>query len=313
MMTVYYNETQYQKLTWCMVFVQLILYLKEKYNANVVYHKGTGLPTDGYLYIKELDLNLPDCELVIHNSDDDSYIGITWADNPGDIVNSFIRRNRKEDKLYVMQFTNRWPRNFDKSTYNFQILQGTHYPFLSHTNHDYFYYERKLHNDVLKDNFIDKMFFLGRDDRPAVWELRKLGLCNENMGTNGNVGYFDEMIKYKMGLAISGVGELCCRDIEYLAVGVPMIKIEYNTQLNPPLIPNFHFIAIDRDKNNLPWDSHNDLAGGPEIVEVFKQRFFEVKDDKEFLDFVAKNGREYYEQYSHPCNRMKHLTNILGL
>lgn len=311
MMTVYYNETQYHKWVWHELFLELTLYLKEKYDAKVVHHRGHDHQYCD-MYIDFLDFNFPDCNLIIHNSDDDSLIGITFEDNPGEIVNLFIRRNRPTDKLLVFQYSNRWPRDFDTSVYNFKILQGVHYTNNPTINPDYYYNERRL-QILLGQPFIEKMFYLGREDRGTIFDLRALDLVTEFIPGSTNHFYFEQLIKYKLGIGIAGVGEMCCREFECMAAGVPVIKFEFITQLNPPLIPNFHYISIDRNKYNVPYDPHIDCTGTPEHTQGFIDRFYEVKDDQEFLDFIAKNGREYYEKYCHPCTRLSHLLSILEL
>ena len=56
-----------------------------------------------------------------------------------------------------------------------------------------------------------------------------------------------------------------------------------------------------------------DRIGGEAYIEAYKKRFFEVKDDKEFLDFIIKNAREYYINYCSPQNRINHIVNRLEL
>lgn len=311
MMTVYYNETQYHKWVWDEVFLEITLYLKEKYGAQIVHHKGAN-HENCFFHIDELDFDIPNCVLLIHISEEDSLIGLTFEDNPGEVVNLFIRRNKSVDKLHIMQYCNKWDKNFDTSIYNFRILQGVHFPHSPLVNHDFYYNERRL-QEHLGVPFIDKMFYLGREDRSSVTSLRELNLVTEFMvGRDGHF-YMEQLIKYKMGIGIAGVGELCCREFECMSAGVPVIKFEFITQLNPPLIPNFHYIAIEREKYNIPEDPHLDQRGTPSHTQGFIDRFNEVKEDKDFLTFIGKNGREYYEMYCHPCTRIKHLLNILEL
>lgn len=310
-MTVYYNETIYHKWIWDEVFLELTLYLKEKYNAKIIHYKGAE-HTNLYLHINELDYDLPNCVLLIHKSENDSLIGLTFEDNPGEVVNMFIRRNRSDDKLHIMQYSNKWDRTFDTSIYNFKILQGVHYPHSPIVNHDYYYYERQLQTH-LGTPFINKMFYLGREDRGSILDLRALDLVSEFIpGSTGHF-YMEQLIKYKMGIGIPGVGELCCREFECFSAGLPVIKFEFITQLNPPLIPNYHYIAISREKYSIPEDPHLDQRGTPAHTQGFIDRFNEVKDDADFLSFIGKNGRKYYETYCHPCTRLKHLLSILEL
>lgn len=311
-MIVYFNETQYGKYGWNDVFLELVIHLKNKCGAEIVHHKGQNHEGTHFL-IERFDYNLPDCELLIYDEVNDILKGISFADNPGNILDKlFTGRNKSDDILLMSQFHNRFPKDFDITTldHNFNLKQGTWYTFQGSTNYDHYYSQRMFHNN---DQLIDKMFFMGSDYRPDIHELRKLGACNDFIGNIPQLEYMGHAIKYKLGLAIPGVGEICYRDFEYLAMGVPMIRLEYITQLNPPLIPNYHYIAVERDKNDLQWNCHMDQRGGESYVKAYNERFLEVKDDKPLLDFVSKNGRDYYFKYSHPVNRINHLLNILEL
>jgi hypothetical protein len=304
MLNIYYLETVYQPSEWMTIFLELGLYLKEKYGATIIHQKG------GYLHMERFNYDLPDCVLFVHDDETDKLIGLSFEDNPGRSVDVFVGRNKPGDILVLGQFHNRFPKDFDRSIYNFKIKEGTWYPGIAHTNYEYYYLQRKLYVANYYETLIDEMFFLGglRGDIP---ELRNQGLCCQKPGNLHHIDYMNMAIKYKVGFAIGCVGEICYRDFEYLAVGLPMLRIQYMSQVNPPLIPNYHYIAVDRTQ--FPWDMNRDREGGPLYVEAYKERFLKVKDDKDFLLFIAKNGREYYETYCHPSTRLNHLLNIIEL
>ena len=56
-----------------------------------------------------------------------------------------------------------------------------------------------------------------------------------------------------------------------------------------------------------------DVQGGDAYVQAYKERFLEVKDDTEFLKFIAENAHDYYTKYCSPQNRLSHLLNLLEL
>ena len=169
---------------------------------------------------------------------------------------------------------------------------------------EFFYEKRNLNNE-----FIDKMYFRGTSisDRPLVTFIDEKYL-NGYDPIGGPSKYFDDLIKYKIGLSVSGRGELCYRDIEYMALGVPFIRFEYISELNPKLIPNFHYISVDR-----PIELVKDRLGNFEHAKMIEKRFLEVKDDKEFLNFISNNAREYYITYLNRENNVNHTLNLLGL
>lgn len=169
----------------------------------------------------------------------------------------------------------------------------------------------EIHYNIRKtmNEYIDKMYFRGTSiaDRPIVTYIDQTYL-NGYHPIGNPATYFNDLINYKIGLSIAGRGELCYRDIEYMALGVPFLRFEYISELNPKLIPNFHYISVDR-----PEDLVKDRLGNFEHAKMIEKRFLEVKDDKEFLDFISKNARDYYTTYLNRENNVKHTLNLLGL
>jgi hypothetical protein len=306
MLIVYFLESQYEYWGWHDVFLELALRLKNDYGATIVHQKG------GHLELDKFDgYKLPDCEILIHDEDKDALYGITWSESRTGLLNIFEKRNNEKDVLLVTQFNNIFPKDFDRSVYNFKLKNTVYYPFTPSTNHEYFYHQRQLLEHTNYDSLIDKVFCLFTTIRTIGLRLREEGLITESPGLMRIDEYLKMAITYKMGLALPGVAEVNFREIEYMAIGLPMLRMEYMTQLNPALIPNYHYVAVSRE--GFPWDMYADREGGEDYVQAYKKRYNEVKDDKEFLSFISKNAREYYTQYCNPYNRMNHLINLLEL
>lgn len=165
---------------------------------------------------------------------------------------------------------------------------------------------------IASNNHIDKLFFRGTslEDRPI------LKLIDKNILTGPEVisqrAYFNELIQHRVGLSIAGRGELCYRDIEYMAIGIPFLRFEFQTELAVPLVPNIHYISIPIP-NDLP--THNgimcDRIGLKHHAEMIETRFFEVVHDTDFLNFISYNSRRYYENYLSINNRIKLTYNLL--
>jgi glycosyltransferase involved in cell wall biosynthesis len=62
---------------------------------------------------------------------------------------------------------------------------------------------------------------------------------------------------------------------------------------------------------------HNDVAtdrlAEPHHVKLVEERFKEVVNDENFLNFISKNAREYYENNLSSKNRVKKTLEILEL
>jgi hypothetical protein len=173
------------------------------------------------------------------------------------------------------------------------------------------YYEERKE----KNNFIPKLFFKGNTEyRPIVNFIDKEILSETNKIENKN--YFDYLSDHEICLSIGGVanGDLCYRDIECMAIGVPILRFDFVTTLNPALIPNYHYISIpiqlDLPKKR---DVLKDRLGNETHAKLIETRFNEIINNKNFLNFISKNAREYYKNYLSKESRVKHTLNLLKI
>lgn len=302
MINVYFLETQYIYRGWNDVFLELVNNLRDNFNANIIHQKG------GHLFIEKYDYNMPDCEIIIEDEENNTLKAITWSESPTGLYDIFKQRNNPNDLLLITQQATWFPKDYDFSIHNFRVKPSTFYTFTPQTNHEHFYNLRRFKKF---EDLEDKLFCLFTTRREDPFKLREMGLCSEAQGLMHMDDYLELAVKYKVGLSLSSLGEICYRDIEYMAVGLPMMRLEYMCSFDPPLIPNFHYISIPRD--GFEWSTNSDRLGGDNYVEAYKNRFLEVKDDKEFLEFITKNAREYYTNYCSPLNRISTLIKNLEL
>lgn len=176
------------------------------------------------------------------------------------------------------------------------------------TDLETFYLQRQNKKDYLK-----KMFFNGyKNHRPILnFFDSNLLICKE---TQPKQEYFEDLINYSVGLSIGGVGEFCYRDVEYMCLGIPFIRFEYQTSLANPLIPNYHYISVPFDytipKHN---ETHKDRLGGYIHAKKIESRFMEIINNDSFLNFISANARKYYEDFLAPEVRVKNTMKILSL
>lgn len=119
--------------------------------------------------------------------------------------------------------------------------------------------------------------------------------------------YLREMSKYSLCLSLNGYAEICYRDIEAMAIQVPVVRSKFLNRYHNNLIPNFHYIA----------GSESCIDGflgygksSKDIAEQFIKKVEEVIDNQHLLDSVAYNGREYYENN---CNINAIVHNAMSL
>lgn len=319
--TVYHQGCVSLRWTWHDLYRELVLHLIDKYKANVVYDEGFDTIDHGNGYVQSVpklridkwNINVPDSEILIHDEENDVLRGISFSENWTRIIDLFTERNNPNDILLLTQQNNIFHTIIHQTgsfpTFPFKLKRTTFYPFNPIYNMEYFYHERRFKK---KEDLIDKMggIYGASSGRFDTERLSQLGVLEYSHGYDYQ-SYLLKLTNYKMGLAIAGSGEICHREFEYMAMGIPMIRLEYMTQLDPPLIPNHHYVSVDI--TNFPKDMWLHRTGGEEYVEAYKNRFMEVKDDAEFLDFVAHNGRQYYVENCSPQNRLSVLLKQLEL
>jgi len=157
--------------------------------------------------------------------------------------------------------------------------------------------------------FIDKFYFRGTglEHRPMI------KFFNTDLFYGGNsIGNFDnyanELINYKVGFSCAGSAQICYRDIEYMAMGVPMLRFEYTNEMSPNLIPNFHYISAGP-----PLENKQEHYANKDHAKMIEEKFVQIKDDKDFLQFISNNAREYYLNFIHDQNGINHTINLLNL
>jgi hypothetical protein len=311
-MIVYYVNNH--KNSYNALLSELASYLQENLGAKWIRDEKFSDNGDLLCQIDSEDAPLLDCELLIYEEGNDSYKLISFADLESYIPSRIIRRNNENDLIVYTQIPSTQLRDYEKNDWKFKLKNSIYVPADSKINIDELYAKR-----LQKKEYEDKFIFRGNYIGAQRTSAKLLKVHPNYVGPEGtdNIIYLNEAINYKVGVSIPGVGEVCFRDVEYMGIGLPMMKFEYITQMNPKLIPNHHYISIDRfdmdPKLQLDDIIKKERLGGLKYTEKYIERFMQVKEDKEFLNFISKNAREYYDTYLHPKTRLKHVLNLLEI
>lgn len=165
---------------------------------------------------------------------------------------------------------------------------------------------------TIKNDLIKKFYFRGSgtqegQHRPLISIFNKsLFYGGESLGSFDRYG--EELIHYLVGFSCAGTAQFCYRDIEYMAMGVPMLRFTYINEMNPPLVPNEHYIAIEP-----AFETHEEYTLTKTHAELVEKRFLEVKNDKDFLAYISQNARDYYKKYIYKNSGINHTINLLDL
>lgn len=160
---------------------------------------------------------------------------------------------------------------------------------------------RDIRNSVEKK---DKLFFRGSGLDSYRKTVKMFAGKEYFLGPYGTSEeqYFSDMCNAKIGLshymdldmpvnAFQHCGEYCYRDMEYMSIGLPFIRIEFTDSLYNDLIPGKHYISIPRDK---AWVAYT-KEGNAGVAKLYEEYYNKFKDDEEYLKLVSKNQLEWYD------------------
>ena len=303
------NEITKDQRSYNTFFDELTDKLKERFIVEEQkYHKDAHLGRCNFK-LKKLQndsIEMIECEYIIEKENGDFYV-LSMSEQISAALLSEQSNPHFKKALYSQYIPDQMVHHCKENSHKYEP-----WIFFPMRNLDY---DTIYQNRLKKDKFIKRMFFKGGIDyRPIINHITK-DLLSEP-GIVPPERYFDNMTNYEMCLSIGGTanGDLCYRDVECMAIGVPMIRFDFTAILNPALIPNYHYISIplqlDLPKHN---DVLKDRLGGERHGKLIEQRFNEVKDNRHLLEFVSNNARKYYEKYLSRESRINYTLQLLNL
>ena len=225
-----------------------------------------------------------ECEYVVENLKTGEFVVLTISDHSLThvVLNEYRENNSCFKKALISQYN---PTIIEEHiTTDKDKVEPWYYFQTDFVNLDVLYEKRKHIKTKL-----DKIYFKGSTSYRPFLDYISSDIITNNDTVTPTENYLNDLINYKLGLSIDGVGEFCYRDIELMGMGVPMLRYEFVSQMNTPLIPNYHYISVDRPKDLLLY-----REGTKKHAAKLIERYEEVIDDKEFLEFISKNARQYF-------------------
>ena len=140
--------------------------------------------------------------------------------------------------------------------------------------------------------------------RGYVWDFRKqmiehikdksILILDKNIDNN-NLNYIDylkDLSTSRAALSLPGGTEICNRDIECFAVGVPVIRPYLDISYPEPLISNYHYINCYIDCKY--WDGHPSYLCYSDFAKSLEYYWNQVKENTEYLNFISSNARKWF-------------------
>jgi hypothetical protein len=274
----------------------------DRYQKNV--HKGRVDIELGWYDDKDFFIEMQDCEMIIEDYDTKETQVLSVSD---DLTPTSLNLQSYDNtkKIFISQFIR------DK-VYHHVAKENHHkyYPWIYFPSNEYDlekYYQKRLETEP-QDS---RMYFRGETGSRTILQHFNSDVFYGGNPIGGFNSYAEELMNFKLGLSVAGRGEMCYRDVEYMGLGVPFIRFEYTTEFLEPLVPNFHYISVERPNDLFDW-MQLDRVGEKNHADMIIERYMQVKDDKEFLNFISKNARNYYETYLSPTASVDFTIKMMG-
>lgn len=251
-------------------------------------------------------INIKECEMIIENFDTHEIKILSVSDQLSPLVlNLFNDQDSKNlvTKVLISQF--------DKNNIQHHCdsdISNIYSPWIYFPSNDYLFDFFLNKRQTIK--LINKLYFRGSglEHRPILKYLKNYDKFHGFHPIGPFDTYAEEAIQYSIGLSCAGVGQFCYRDIEYMAMGIPFLRFEFNNELCPNLIPDFHYISAG-PKISL----HEEHNAGIDISQKLISKFEAICKNQDFLSYISNNAREYYLKYIRHPNSVYHTCQLLGI
>ena len=177
----------------------------------------------------------------------------------------------------------------------------------------------EIYNDrKAKSSFISDIKFRG-----FMWEHRKR--MTDNLPSNSytiidkNVDnqtinyleYLKELSNYKCALSLPGNTNICNRDMECFAVGVPVLRPSFDNILEDPLWPDYHYLSFYHSPKY--WDGNCSYVSYQDFQQNLTEYWEKIKDNSELLDFISVNAYEWFKRNSTADKNVDYILSKLNL
>lgn len=130
--------------------------------------------------------------------------------------------------------------------------------------------------------------------RKHLFNDNRFNIINKNINHLIYEDYISELNDNAINLSLNGAGEICYRDMEVLGVGSALFREKLTLKFDEDLIPDYHYISYDLSSIK---DKRGNLKTYYEMsADIIHKRFLDVKDDTDYINEVARNGKEWYER-----------------
>lgn len=285
-------------------FLDFVEYLRKDFDIDYVkYPNDSAAHASLQTPVKGFDNHPPlsDVDMIIENLSNNEYVCISFTE----YFNSWIVHYMKSDKFKGLILTHfnyhnlyYWTKR-DNVEDKMGLVKPWIFPIFNEFDVDHY---RNLRDS---SELVDGLFFKGSGSdensyRKTVYHLSQYGLVDREpipmdqyltqmASTRLGLSYYQDLDKYYTPFDYPG--EFCYRDMEYMAIGVPFVRIEYRDSIYNGLYPNHHYVSIPRER---AYKAHME-NGDRGVADILRDKYNEIKDDHVLLNYISRNQREWYD------------------
>lgn len=228
--------------------------------------------------------------VIIENIENKKYMVISTWDSISQEVSNWSDFKEKCVELFTSHGMHKNPTTYDLSEIKYTPLSYISCPVDGEKYAD-MYYEKNLINS--KRIIPEKLWYKATDPysfKKYIYENDKRFYFETGRSTIED--FIKNMSKYKIIMDISGIGGNSCRLVQGMGLGLAVIRPKVKVLADNPLIPNYHFIEVDCDD----YSNSQDYNKYKELADAYIDKFEEVKNDEDFINYISKNAREYFDK-----------------
>ena len=266
-----------------------------------------GVPFD-----KNTHASISDTIFIIENVENKKYFAITMWDKGYWEISAWS--DLDENCVEVFAHAGM---HIDDYTYKLSPIKYTplNIPTIMHEEENFI---NEFYHNNLKENkrvIPDKLFF----QTSTLYLFRKYIFENEPYRYNLNLGYdrdlhtwFNKLSQFKVNMDINCVAEPSGRISQIMGLGTALIRPKLNHKFQNDLIPNYHYILVEHD--NFDAEKHHNIEKYYQsLSNAYIDTYERVKKEIDLIDFVSKNGREYWENHCLPDKWVSDTVNLIDL
>ena len=294
--------------SWCHAMNMLFYSLKKKYPDfelnRVLWWSGKSKPFKHGIdknYDKFENCSASSMMMIIENTDNGHYFIVSYWDKAYYEINSFYDYKDKCQGIFASSGMHLDDVNYTPSPMNYTPTSLITCSLPTEKIIDELYCENlKRDNRVIPDKlhfsclvpYLFREYLLKHDNR---FNIEKIYVDYIKFTKNLN--------RHKINMDINSVAEPSCRTPQILGLGSVLIRPKLKVKQHNELIGDYHYAEVECEN----------IGDYKLLADAYIDKFEKIKNDNDYLNFISKNARKYYEENCTVESHVKIMTELIDL